>query len=424
MSANEFRDDDDGYRVWVEAHPDAYVMNIARSHNPTDARVHHASCRTISGQNPGGNVRTGDYVKVCAERRGDLDRWARDSVKKPIRRCGICHAAPPVPRPSRPADDGGSGICTPAGRAVVEARATDYIRFERRHRPDWQEDLLVKIKAGCGQLKPSAGQVLHATFFGDKHPDADIENVVLYNVDSFAVAGRNGIRFELGAALPPPPRRADYPFGYRYALAPRSGTFDYWQQGPTLASFDWTDLGAFTGDKLAAQVWLALARNRFGDNPFHAPYAAGTPFAVKVEIRPPHTHRRVLGNLVKGIFDGVISAFHCHIAAAVLHEAAARIAAELPEELRADAAEIETHLREQRWAVFGAAPRLVSLHGKGVQWNPVDNLCVAGELLLAEPDDDRWAVKGELVELSRRAPSPRRAGRRDANDDKATGTET
>jgi hypothetical protein len=30
---------------------------------------------------------------------------------------------------------------------------------------------------------------------------ADVENLALYTIDSFAIAGRNGIRFERGAAV-------------------------------------------------------------------------------------------------------------------------------------------------------------------------------------------------------------------------------
>jgi hypothetical protein len=39
MSAREFRDDDVGYLAWLAAHPDGYVINIARSQNATEARV-------------------------------------------------------------------------------------------------------------------------------------------------------------------------------------------------------------------------------------------------------------------------------------------------------------------------------------------------------------------------------------------------
>jgi hypothetical protein len=236
--------------------------------------------------------------------------------------------------------------------------------------------------------------VLHATFFGPKLPNADVENVLLYNIGTFKTAGRNGIRFEHGAGVPPAPDGAEYQFCYRYALAPRSGAFNHWRQGRTLASFDWTDLGAFAGEKQLAQVWLALAR---GQVEVFAPTAPETPFAVRVQVRPPANRQPVWGGLVKGVFDGVICAFQAHIDTVVLLEVAARLATALP----ADSAEIEGHLLGQRRAVLGAVHRLVSPYQAGVKWDPSDRLCVAGELLAAEPVDDRWAIKGEIFELSR-----------------------
>lgn len=283
----------------------------------------------------------------------------------------------------------------PAGGTVVQAWADHYIRFERQHRPDWHEHLRAAIKSRCDQLEPTAGQVLHATFIGEKDDRADVENIVLYGIDSFAVAGRNGIRFELGTTAPSAPSGAEYPFCYRYALVSRSRGFADWQQGRPLAAFDWTDLGAFAGEKLAAQVWLALVRGQV--KVAESICAPRTAFAVKIEVRPPHKHQRVLGNLVKGIFDGVVAAFQSHTDATILPEVAARLATSLP----ADPAEIEHHLLDQRRAVLGAVPRLVRPSGGGVIWDPADHLCVAGELLRAEPVNAHWAIRGELVELSR-----------------------
>jgi ADP-ribosylglycohydrolase len=48
----------------------------------------------------------------------------------------------------------------------------------------------------------------------------------------------------------------------------------------------------------------------------------------------------------------------------------------------------------------GVVPRLVYPYRAGVKWDPADHLCVAGELLASEPVDRRWAIKGEIVELS------------------------
>ena len=275
--------------------------------------------------------------EVCAEQLAELEQWAIDQVGEPIWRCGTCHPARDALRSistkrtertvARPVPEGRSEIHGPAaGSAVVQAWADDYIRFERR--PAWQEHLRTEIRTRCRQLEPSAGQVLHATFFGAKHPNADVENLALYYIDSFRIAGRNGIRFELGAAVPPAPDGAEYPFCYRYALAPRSGAFAEWQQGRTLASFDWTDLGAFAGEKQLAQVWLALARGEV--EVIETARAPETPFAVRVQVRPPHRRQLVLGGLVKGIFDGVICAFQAHIDTAVLPDVVARIATVLP----------------------------------------------------------------------------------------------
>lgn len=346
-------------------------------------------------------------MKVCAEHLADLDQWASVQVGENIRRCGTCHSARDAVRPAStprtkravagPVREGRFKVHPPtSGGAVVEAWADDYIRFERR--PDWQEHLRTEIRTCCRQLEPPAGEVLHATFFGDKHLNADVENLVLYYIDtSFKVAGLNGIRFELGAAMPPAPDAAEYPFCYRYALAPRSGAFADWQQGRTLASFDWTDLGAFKGDKKLAQVWLALARERAQGDVADPARAPETPFAVRVQVRPPHGLQPVLGNLVKGVIDGVVCAFQAHTDTAVPPQVVARLATVLP----ADPVEIEELLLDQRRAVLGVVPRLLYPYRTGVKWDPADHLCVAGELLAAEPEDGRWAIRGEIVELSR-----------------------
>ena len=77
MRVQEFRDDDASYLAWIVAHRrGGYVINISRGHSPTDARLHHADCPTISGEPARGRRFVGDYVQVCAEQRATLDDWA------------------------------------------------------------------------------------------------------------------------------------------------------------------------------------------------------------------------------------------------------------------------------------------------------------------------------------------------------------
>jgi hypothetical protein len=61
-----FQDDDDGYSSWIAANPRGYVVNIARTLRTSEARLHHAHCRTISGANPHGGPWTGPYIKLCS----------------------------------------------------------------------------------------------------------------------------------------------------------------------------------------------------------------------------------------------------------------------------------------------------------------------------------------------------------------------
>ncbi len=64
MSVVVFRDDDAGYLSWLAAHPDGFVLNIARALSVADARLHHASCRTLPRAVDG--ALTHGYVKVCS----------------------------------------------------------------------------------------------------------------------------------------------------------------------------------------------------------------------------------------------------------------------------------------------------------------------------------------------------------------------
>ena len=90
MSAHEYRDDDEGYRAWMQRHPGGYVINIQRSHNPTDAHLHNADCRTLTDQLDRDVSLTGPYVKICGETLTEVEEWAAKSVGESIQPCGTC----------------------------------------------------------------------------------------------------------------------------------------------------------------------------------------------------------------------------------------------------------------------------------------------------------------------------------------------
>jgi hypothetical protein len=90
VSVELSHDDDQGYAVWLAANARGYVLNIQRAMNPSDARAHHADCRTITGTPPRGNTWTGPYVKACSPSLPELDAWALTHTRSAITRCGTC----------------------------------------------------------------------------------------------------------------------------------------------------------------------------------------------------------------------------------------------------------------------------------------------------------------------------------------------
>jgi hypothetical protein len=65
------RDDDRGYTAWPTGNARGHVLNIQRSTNPSDARVHEVSA--ITGTPPRGRTWTGHYVKACSPSLTELD---------------------------------------------------------------------------------------------------------------------------------------------------------------------------------------------------------------------------------------------------------------------------------------------------------------------------------------------------------------
>jgi hypothetical protein len=415
VTVSTFDRDDVGYLRWLATHPSGYVINILRSLNASTARLHQASCRTIGGQPRAGRTWTGPYLKVCADAVDVLDGWALEHAGGIITCCGTCQPSAsglradaskvtssagtsPPPKPARRLVRGqATEIAGPwPDRPMVEAWADEYIRFERR--PVEQEQLRAEIRTRLGQLTATPDQVLHTTFFGAKHPAADVENLALYYIDdtgaSFANAARYGLRFELATDLPPSsPIGRDYAYGYRYELLRRDTTCRHWRQGRELASWDWVSLGVFAGPKKLEQVWLSLQRHHVHvADPARAP---STPFAVRVAIQPPQGVVPRLGYLLKGIVDGVVCALQAHTDRASVGEVATRVS----NIVEATPDEIETLMVRQDRAVLGVVPRLLHKRGAGVIWTPSDDLCLAGELLAAHPAGPTWSLRGRVLEL-------------------------
>ena len=80
---------------WAD-HSRGYVINIERTYNPRDVRIHAAYCATITGTPARGDTFTGDWIKVCSRSLTELGNWAKQHTGAVVKRCGTS-------RPSGPA---------------------------------------------------------------------------------------------------------------------------------------------------------------------------------------------------------------------------------------------------------------------------------------------------------------------------------
>lgn len=410
MDVEEFQDRDTDYLGWVAVHPDGYVINIGRSRRGY-ARLHRTTCRTITSRPPF----TGPYIKICSGGITELDRWARSRTAAVAERCGTCRpprdAVPgqhPDPAdPAAPALAGGAASPgTPRGQEwEIEGSADGqrqvwlwdnrYIPYERL--TPGQHAARDALRLRVRSLAATTGKILHASYAGFKPPNMDVENLVLYNIDAtaggcFRSAARHGVRFEM--AVGPrrdPPSGRHFACSYQYRLISPGSDLSHWRPVRRLAGFTGADLGRFPSARRLEQVWLAIhhAEAQTADQPA----APATPFAVFLTVG--HPHAKTVGadpELVKALIDGTVAAFQAH----GNHGMATEIAARLASATGRPAGPIAQTLLNDRRAVLGTTDMLVHLRGNGVQWNPADHLCMAGQVLCQPALGGTWTLSGEI----------------------------
>jgi hypothetical protein len=83
-----FKDDDDAFFEWQDAHPEGEFVNTERKPNPNYLVLHKSGCPHFKGNE---SVHwTKDYVKAASTDRAALERWAHDTVGGEITLCRTC----------------------------------------------------------------------------------------------------------------------------------------------------------------------------------------------------------------------------------------------------------------------------------------------------------------------------------------------
>lgn len=84
-----FRDDDDGFHSWLDAHDGAFLINAERNPKPNYLVLHIAGRCGHFDRSPSVHW-TRDYIKICSDRRDQLEGWAEQSVGGEVTLCRSC----------------------------------------------------------------------------------------------------------------------------------------------------------------------------------------------------------------------------------------------------------------------------------------------------------------------------------------------
>ena len=259
------------------------------------------------------------------------------------------------------------------GHRSVEFWSVKRLPFE----PDgWIKTARGELREAIGKLPLQAGEILHAVYRSEERSFADVENILFYNVGTGRFAGltSQGLRFERSFIAPPPhssmPKDSSLHYHW-YAPSLPGETYAHWARGETLASWSVPSV-PLRPTPSAGDVWLGMK-----EAPSVTTSEISEPldyFGLTVRVFLPAGATLNLTNLVKPLFDGIIAGMHSHDGSK-LDEVARRLATSL----NAEPAHIRTALMDSRNAVLGKR-RLLYPRGTGIQWNPADDLLVAGEL--------------------------------------------
>ena len=89
-----FEDDESGYRAWLSTHPNGFVLNVRKRHDPNYVVLHKASCGQISSDKVADGAYTErSYTKWCGHSIEDLRDAARREGRSDgtfSKRCGLC----------------------------------------------------------------------------------------------------------------------------------------------------------------------------------------------------------------------------------------------------------------------------------------------------------------------------------------------
>jgi hypothetical protein len=258
--------------------------------------------------------------------------------------------------------------------------------------PYGRRDAFTEVRAYLAKelrgLAAEPGQQLLATYASAVHEFVDTENVLLYNVgmSAFANSSRFGLRFQREFTSPPaiPAEQLEWHHYHSYSLEDH-GDHSIPSNQTVRLRFELPRISTSLKPHL---YWWAAKQgtfHRIGNTNLFS-----LPFCMSITLVGPPI-RCNLAEIVKPLFDGVISALHYYPGILSTDVVCNRIATEL----KISSVQVAEQLSDPTNAILGGRI-IVRPTRTFVAWNPADEHCLIGELFVKNSSAACWSVEVAL----------------------------
>lgn len=262
-------------------------------------------------------------------------------------------------------------------RGRVTAASTASIPFAPK---DWRRKFRSELAGALTSLDAAEDELVHAVYRGARPVNSDVENILFYNVGVgvFAKASQHGLRFSIGDAV-------SSGVVYEYTLERLADNFPVLDAGTTIASVRAEFEGSFD---TCTKVWSQVC----GGQRSVVEFPNGLR-QICVRVRVETSRPRPAASICKPLIDGILCAFHQHDGSNADRIGGRLLSGGVPQTL------VES-LASDRYAVLGAR-RLLWPWKNGLQWNPADDMCVAGEVIVVPTEGRSSVISADLITLPR-----------------------
>ncbi len=263
--------------------------------------------------------------------------------------------------------------------------------------PAWVEKVLKPLRSELQNLEAEPDEIIEARYISTKRGKADVENLLFYNVRklvaSFGKSSRHGLRFSyLDRSRYPDeecPRLLEssecFAHYKSYQLVKKDAPF-FRGKCESVASYE------FSCSKPEPEnVWWSSVNAEWSLNPEwkrKMKKGALKDFALRVDAQYPQEREQCAVSHLKKVFDGIVSAMHVWTNEEWVDEVTNRVKRT---QQKVSRKLIRAKLQNNDHAFLG--------ENNKKRWDPADDRCVAGELLLSPNTEDKWHFKVDVLSI-------------------------